>query len=193
MVQNAVTVNVSMALRFSAQIVIATAFVFLLQWSLTLVMLSVVPAIMITGVLYARFVKSIGKLYQDRLADASTVASEALGNVRTVRSFGMESKEASRYADAVQLSYVQGRRRAVAYGAFGGVLGMLGQCAVGARRLGLPTTHAHIASRWHTPHAGRSVAAAGSQCWCYGTAAPWSSTLTTTSTRARSPPSSSTP
>lgn len=128
--QNAVTVNVSMALRFSAQVVIALAIIFFIQWSLTLVMLSVVPAIVLAAALYARLVKKISRRYQDRLADASTVAQESLGSVRTVRSFAMEAKEEARYARAVHESYVQGAKRAAAYGAFGGVLGLMGQCAV---------------------------------------------------------------
>lgn len=76
---------------------IAISAVLYLQWSLTLVMLSVVPAVAIAGVLYGRFVKRISKAYQQCLADASAVAQETLGAVRTVRSFAMERKESHRY------------------------------------------------------------------------------------------------
>ena len=111
MLQNAVTVNVSMGLRFGAQVLIALAAVLLLSWSLTLVMLSVLPAIVIAGVLYARFIKRIAKRYQALLAEASAVAQEALGAVRTVRSFAQEGRESGRYSAAVQASYVQGAKR----------------------------------------------------------------------------------
>ena len=84
--QSAVTINVSMGLRFAAQVIIALCAVLLYSWSLTLVMLSVVPIIVFSGVLYARFVKKIAKKYQALLADASSNAQETLGAVRTVRS-----------------------------------------------------------------------------------------------------------
>jgi ABC-type multidrug transport system fused ATPase/permease subunit len=128
--QNAVTVNVSMGMRFAAQVFIALLLVFLLQPKLTLVMLSVVPVIALSATCYARFIKRIAKEYQARLADASIVAQESLGAVRTVRSFAKEDKESGRYASAVNASYVQGSKRALAYGAFVGAIGLTGQCAV---------------------------------------------------------------
>jgi len=128
--QNAVTVNVSMGLRFCAQVLIALAAVFLEQWSLALVMLSVVPAIAIAAILYARFIKRVASKYQECLAEAATVAQESLGAVRTVRSFAMEGKETKRYAAAVQASYEQGARRAFFYGVFVGSIGLVGQSAV---------------------------------------------------------------
>ena len=85
--------------------------VFWLQWSLTLVMLSVVPGIAIAAVLYGKFIRKIAKRYQERLADASAVAAEKIGAVRTVRSFAMESQESAKYSAAVHASYEQGARR----------------------------------------------------------------------------------
>ena len=128
--QSAVTLNVSMGLRFAAQVVIAIVAVFWLEWSLTLVMLSVVPAIAVAAVLYAKFIKKIAKAYQERLADASTIAQEKIGAMRTVRSFVMETKEASKYSSAVHASYVQGAKRALGYGVFVGAIGLVGQSAV---------------------------------------------------------------
>ena len=128
--QSAVTINVSMGLRFGAQVVIALIAVAVLSWSLTLVMLAVVPAIMIAGILYARFIKKIAKQYQKLLADATAAAQESLGAIRTVRSFAQESKESGRYSAAVQASYEQGAKRALGYGAFVGMIGLVGQSSI---------------------------------------------------------------
>lgn len=114
----------------AAQVVIATVAVFVLQWRLALVMLSVVPIIVLAGGVYARFVKRVAKRYQDCLASASTVASETLGAVRTVRSFARERREAGRYGSAISESYVEGARRALAYGVFLALIGFVGQSAV---------------------------------------------------------------
>ena len=128
--QNAVTVNTSMGLRFAAQVIVALIAVFWLSWSLTLVMLSVVPAVLVAAILYGRFIKTIAKLYQERLADASSIAQEKLGAVRTVRSFAQEPHECVQYSSAVHASYVQGARRALGYGIFIGSIGLVGQSAV---------------------------------------------------------------
>ena len=128
--QDAVTVNVSMGLRFAAQVVIAIFAVFWLQWSLTLVMLSVVPLIMIAAVLYGGFIKKIAKRYQERLAEASTVAAEKISAVRTVRSFAMENAEVRKYSMAVHESYIEGAKRALGYGVFISMIGLVGQSAI---------------------------------------------------------------
>jgi ABC-type multidrug transport system fused ATPase/permease subunit len=47
----------------------------------------------------------MSKEYQDALAGASDVATESLGNIRTVRAFGMEPAEGVRYAEHVDKSY----------------------------------------------------------------------------------------
>ena len=95
-IQNAVTVNISMALRFVAQFVVGIILLFVLSPELTGIMLASVPAVVIGAVAYGRFVRKIGKQYQKALANAGEVASEVLGNVRTVRSFGKEQSELHR-------------------------------------------------------------------------------------------------
>ncbi len=128
--QSAVTLNVSMGLRFLAQALIGVGFIFFYSWSLSLVMLSVVPAIAIAAVLYARFIKKLGEAYQARLAESSNAAQEVFSSLRTVRSFAAERKEAVRYGEAVSAAYATGARRAYAYGGFAGGITLFGQYAI---------------------------------------------------------------
>lgn len=65
-------------------------------------MLSVVPAVALCAVVYARFIKRLSKDYQTALAEGSDAAQEALSSVRTVRSFAQEDKEAERYSNKVR-------------------------------------------------------------------------------------------
>jgi len=51
-IQNAVTVNVSMGLRFGAQILIGLVLIFFESWKLSLMMLSIVPAIVGVAIMY---------------------------------------------------------------------------------------------------------------------------------------------
>ena len=128
--QNAITVNVSMGLRFVAQVLIGLLLIFIYSWKLSLVMLSVVPLVVFTGVFYGRFMKRQSKLYQAALSDAAASAQEAFAGIRTVRSFATEPREAERYAAAVGTSFAIGKRKAFAYGIFGGIIGTVGQGAV---------------------------------------------------------------
>jgi ATP-binding cassette subfamily B protein len=89
-----------------------------------------VPAVVIGAVTYGRFVRKIGSSYQKSLAKAGEVASEVLGNVRTVRSFAKEKSELHRYATSIDESYRHGSRRAFAYGAFSGGIGLFAYSAV---------------------------------------------------------------
>ena len=98
-----------MALRYVAQFVVGLILLFVLSPSLTGIMLASVPAVVVGAVTYGRFVRKIGTAYQKSLAEAGEVASEVLGNVRTVRSFAKEKSELYRYSVSIDQSYHHGR------------------------------------------------------------------------------------
>ena len=89
--QNTVSVNVSMALR---NVVTVIGGLGALVWTsprLTAVMLLVVPPVAVGAVLYGRRVRKLSREVQDALAAASEVAEETIGGMRTVRSFAAEA------------------------------------------------------------------------------------------------------
>ena len=129
-VQNAVTVNISMALRFTGQGMIGLVIIFLISPKLTGLMFTVVPVVMVFAVCYGRYLKKIGKKYQESLAKAGEIATEVIGNMRTVRSFGRENMEHGRYSNAIMDSFKQGRARAFVYGSFAGTMGLLSYTAI---------------------------------------------------------------
>ncbi len=123
--QNSVTVNVSMALRYTVQAIGCLTMLFLIHWRLSLIMVAVVPIIAVTAVMFGRTARRLSRLTQDALAAATTVAEESLGNVRTVRSFARENAEVGRYSREVDTAFEMGRRTAVAYGVFQGFGGFV--------------------------------------------------------------------
>jgi len=129
-IQTATTVNVSMGLRFAAQVVIGLVLIFWYSVKLSGVMLAVVPLVAFAAVAYGKWVKSLSQRYQKALATASETAQEVFSSVRTVRSFAAEGKEAARYGKSVDDAYAMGAKKALAYGLFGGLIGTLGQYAV---------------------------------------------------------------
>ncbi len=116
--QNSVTVNISMALRFTVQAIGCIAMLFYMHWRLSMIMVAIVPIIAFGAVGFGRTVRSLSKRTQDALAAATTVAEESLGNVRTVRAFAREDAEVARYGKEVDVAFAMGRSMAVAYGAF---------------------------------------------------------------------------
>ena len=128
--QSSVTVNISMWLRFVLQAVGSVAILFWTSARLTAVMLSVVPIVAIGAVFFARTVRRLSRKTQDALGAASSVADEALSNIRTVRSFAREAQETSRFGAKVDEVFKLGRRLALAYGVFQGASGFAGWSAV---------------------------------------------------------------
>lgn len=129
-VQNAATVNISMALRFSCQAIIGIVFIFNYSWRLSLVMMAVIPLVIIAASCYGKLVKRLAREYQSALAKGSDSAQEAFSSMRTVRSFSMEHSEVARYNSNVAESYKWGAKKAMAYGAFGGGIGTIAEFAI---------------------------------------------------------------
>jgi ATP-binding cassette subfamily B protein len=130
--QNAVTVNVSMALRFLLSGLGALGVLFWISWKLTLVMLAVVPVVAVTAGIYGRGIQAISRQVQDALADSSSIAEEALSGVRTVRAFAAEGHENQRYGTAVERSFSLARRRAGMSAGFRGTVTFAGYGAIAA-------------------------------------------------------------
>jgi ATP-binding cassette subfamily B protein len=116
--QNAVSVNISMGLRFAASVVGGVGFLFYTSPRLTLLMLAVVPPVALGAVAYGRRVRKLSKEVQDALAASSDVAQESIAGVRTVRAFAAEKREASRYAAAVERSFLLARARTITASTF---------------------------------------------------------------------------
>ncbi|WP_434391573.1 ABC transporter ATP-binding protein [Melittangium boletus] len=109
--QNTVSVNISMALRNAAQALGGIALLLYTSPVLTALMLAIVPAVAVGAVSYGRKVRGLSKEAQDALAAANEVAEESLSGVRTVRSFAAERHEVERYRSATERAYDVARRR----------------------------------------------------------------------------------
>ncbi len=70
-----------------------------------------IPLFVLPLVLGGRRLQKISRQAQDRVADANSLAAEALGAIRTVQAHAREDYERGRFADAVALSVATARRR----------------------------------------------------------------------------------
>ncbi len=140
--QNAVTVNISMLFRFILQILGSLIVMFYLEVTLTLILMVVVPVIVLIAKQYGAVVRKLRKKFQDELAAAGTTAEESISNIRkyrlnffrlefivyflgTVRIFGAESKVSNHYQESLLKSYQIGKKLALNGGLFMGLLGLL--------------------------------------------------------------------
>jgi len=123
-VQNTVSVNLSMGLRNVVMLVGGLALLVASSPRLTLLMLALVPPVAVGAVVVGRRMSRIAREAQDALARANEAAEEAIAGIRTVRSFSREAAEVERYSERVWESFRVSRRRIRLMAIFVGVMTM---------------------------------------------------------------------
>ncbi|HTC25076.1 MAG TPA: ABC transporter transmembrane domain-containing protein [Gemmatimonadales bacterium] len=94
----------------------------LMQPRLTFTAVGVVPLVVGSAFYFGRRLKRITTGVQDRVAEATAVAEEALSQIRTVQSFVQEPAERERYGERVLASVKAALVRAEVRGLFFGIL-----------------------------------------------------------------------
>jgi len=123
-VQNTVSVNLSMGLRNSVLLVGGLTLLVASSPRLTLLMLALVPPVAVGAVVVGRKMSKIAREAQDALARANEAAEEVIAGIRTVRSFSREEAETERYSERVWESFQVSRRRIRLMAAFVGIMTM---------------------------------------------------------------------
>ncbi|XP_053462307.1 ATP-binding cassette sub-family B member 10, mitochondrial isoform X5 [Nycticebus coucang] len=124
------TENLSDGLRAGAQASVGISMMFFVSPNLATFVLSVVPPMSIIAVIYGRYLRKLTKVTQDSLAEATQLAEERIGNVRTVRAFGKEMTEIEKYAGRVDHVMQLARKEAFARAGFFGATGLSGNLIV---------------------------------------------------------------
>ncbi|XP_008583009.1 PREDICTED: ATP-binding cassette sub-family B member 10, mitochondrial [Galeopterus variegatus] len=125
-----VTENLSDGLRAGAQAAVGVGMMFFVSPNLATFVLSVVPPLSIVAVIYGRYLRKLTKVTQDSLAQATQLAEERIGNIRTVRAFGKEMAEIDKYASKVDRVMQLARSEALARACFFGATGLCGNLIV---------------------------------------------------------------
>jgi len=94
----------------------------LMHRQLTFTTLAVAPAVVLFGMVFGRRLRKASTEVQDRIADANTVAEEAIVQIRTVQSFTREPSEDRRYSERIQQALEAALGRAMTRGIFFGVI-----------------------------------------------------------------------
>jgi ATP-binding cassette subfamily B protein len=117
LIQTVVGSSVSMAMRNAIMLVGGLALMFATSVKLTGIVLAAVLLILLPLILFGRWVRTLSRKSQDRIADTSARASETINAVQTVQAFTQENAERGRFGRAVELSFdisiIRNRARAV--------------------------------------------------------------------------------
>jgi ATP-binding cassette subfamily B protein len=109
-IKAAVGASISIALRNLVLFIGAATMMVITSPRLSGLILLVIPAIVLPIVAFGRKVRQGSRLAQDRLADASAFAAEAVGGVRTVQAFTLERGAVGRFAALVEEAFSAARR-----------------------------------------------------------------------------------
>ncbi|XP_046571175.1 ATP-binding cassette sub-family B member 10, mitochondrial-like [Haliotis rubra] len=130
LVGQSVTNNISDGLRSIAQAVGGVGMMVYVSAKLTAISLGIVPPVALVSIIYGRYVRNITKQVQSSLANATQLAEEKVGNIRTVRAFAQEEKECEAYNQKIDHVLKLSYKEALARGVFWGFTGVSGNAIV---------------------------------------------------------------
>ncbi|MDR7038189.1 MULTISPECIES: ABC transporter transmembrane domain-containing protein [Methylobacterium] len=137
-------VSISILLRNAFLFVGAVAMMVITSPQLSVLVLAAIPLIVFPLILSGRGVRRRSRAAQDRLADASAYAAEAVGAVRTMQAFGMGRATADRFARASENAYGAARASITARALLTGVaIFLISSSVVGVMWYGAQGVLAH--------------------------------------------------
>jgi subfamily B ATP-binding cassette protein MsbA len=112
-IRDAVTGTLSEGLTQSISLVGSAGLMVYLNWRLSLIIFVTVPVISLAVRYFGQLIRKLSRDVQDRLADTTSVAEEALGAIQSVKSFAREPFEIQRYNRAVGSVFTTSRKKAL--------------------------------------------------------------------------------
>ncbi len=120
-IQSALGASASIALRNLLLFAGAATMMVVTSPRLSLMVLGAIPLIVIPLVMSGRGVRRRSRAAQDRLAEASAYATEAIGAARIMQAFGAEAETTRRYGQAAENAYEAARASTTARAILSGV------------------------------------------------------------------------
>ncbi|XP_033874888.1 ATP-binding cassette sub-family B member 10, mitochondrial [Acipenser ruthenus] len=130
LIGRSITENLSDGLRALAQATAGVGMMFYVSPSLATLVLGIVPPFAVLAVVCGRYLRKLSRMTQDSLAEATQLAEERIGNVRTVRAFGKEFTEVEKYISKVNYVFQLAKKEAVVRAGFFGATGLCGNLIV---------------------------------------------------------------
>ena len=110
-VRDAVTGTLSEGLTQSINLFGSVALMLWLNWRLSLIIFVTVPVIALAVKYFGHLIRKLSRKVQDRLADTTAIAEEALSAIQSVKSFAREKFETDRYDSKAEELFDTARRK----------------------------------------------------------------------------------
>jgi ATP-binding cassette subfamily B protein len=116
LVQEAVSVKLSVLARYSFQVIIGVALMLCMSWRLTLAIVAAVVILVVGSTLFISKLRASSRLYQNALANFTSFASEVFSGVKIAKTLGA-SNQLNRAAVKLNTSTLKLGERRVLWGA----------------------------------------------------------------------------
>ncbi|MBO6940059.1 MAG: ATP-binding cassette domain-containing protein [Deltaproteobacteria bacterium] len=124
--------QLSMGLRNVVTLFGAAILLFVVNAELGLFMLAIVPAMVVTVIVFGRFIRKMSKGLQDAIAETNARLQESFGAIETVQAFGQEDGESERYRKGTAYAFSRALKLARWRASFFAVASLSGYLALGA-------------------------------------------------------------
>ena len=111
LIEQVVGTTVSVALRNLIMAIGGVIYLFWLAPRLTIGLVIAIPVVILPLVWFGRRLQAVSRTSQDRVADIGAQTTEVLSGLRIVQAFNQESREATRFAGAVEETFDTAKRR----------------------------------------------------------------------------------
>ncbi|MFW2405912.1 MAG: ABC transporter transmembrane domain-containing protein [Gammaproteobacteria bacterium] len=118
LIQSISGVGISIILRSSIQFIGALVLLGMTSPRLMGYIVIIMPAVLVPIILIGRWVRRLSRESQDKIADASGLATETLTAAQTVQAFTAEESESARFSESIRISFEVAVSRVRARAAF---------------------------------------------------------------------------
>ena len=101
-IQDTLTTTLAEIIRQLVLLIGGITFLAIVSIKLTLSLLVVLPVLVVTAVLFGRFIRKLSRKAQDKLAESNTIVEETLQGIANVKAFVNEAYESGRYGKNIR-------------------------------------------------------------------------------------------
>ncbi len=99
--QDTLSLTLAEFFRQMATLIVGVTIILITSTKLTLVMLATYPILVVSAIVFGKYIRKLSKQTQDALADANVVVDETFQAIHVVKAFTNEIHEASRYGTSM--------------------------------------------------------------------------------------------
>jgi len=132
--QDVLSITLAEFFRQIFTLVGGVALITYLSWKLTLFMLATFPLLVISAIVFGKFIRKISKKAQDELANTNIIVEETFQSIQAVKSFTNEKYEVNRYTNSLNKVVNEALKAAtlrggfvsfIIFALFGGIVGVV--------------------------------------------------------------------